>query len=136
MGLGSAPLKDALLLCDLVRRPEIKLADIFSHLGSPCALNSDLVAQLEVELKFSGYLRRQEEEILRLKKSESLRIPLEMSFDDLPNLKTETKEKLKRYRPESIGQAMRIPGLTPNCLSLLSVYVEKFTRDHSPRQPL
>ncbi len=128
--LGSAPLKDALLLSDLVRRPEVKLPDIFAQMDSPYELSSDLVAQLEVELKFAGYLRRQEEEISRLKKSESLRIPSEMSFDDLPNLKTETREKLKRYRPESIGQAMRIPGLTPNCLSLLSVYVEKHCRAH------
>ncbi len=123
---GSAKLKDAVTVETMVRRPEMTLEKVMEFLSFEEELSSELLAALEVEMKFSGYLRRQEEDVERLKKSESLKIPGDFSFDDIPSLRTEAREKLKKYRPESIGQAMRIPGITPSSISLLAIHLKKF----------
>ena len=81
---------------------------------------------METELKFEGYLRRQDEEIAKLKRIESDLIPEAFSYDAVPSLRTEAREKLKKTRPHSIGQAMRIPGITPTAISLLAIHLKRF----------
>jgi tRNA uridine 5-carboxymethylaminomethyl modification enzyme len=123
--VGSAELKDSQPLSLLVRRPELALETILEKFPYPEPLAGDLVAALEVELKFSGYLRRQEEEIEKLKAAEGELIPAEFSYDSVPSLRIEIREKLKKVRPYSLGQAMRIPGITPSALSLLAVHLKR-----------
>jgi tRNA uridine 5-carboxymethylaminomethyl modification enzyme len=90
------------------------------------ALTGDLMSALEIETKFSGYLERQEDEVKRLKKIESEAIPSDFPYDAVRQLRAEAREKLKKHRPATLGQAMRIPGMTPSAVSLLAVYVKRY----------
>jgi len=124
--LGSVPLKDSIALATLLRRPEIKLTEIVKQFPLGYELENSLMDSLETEVKFSGYLRRQEEEISRLRKVEAELIPGDFDYDVIASLRTEAREKLKKVRPFSVGQAMRIPGMTPTAISLLALHVKKF----------
>lgn len=123
--MGSAQIKDSLTLTTLVRRPEMTLIKILEHMPFAGELPADLIAALEIELKFSGYLERQELEVEKLKKLEDEIIPADFEYDAVPSLRIEAREKLKRVRPYSIGQAQRIPGITPTTISLLAVYLKR-----------
>jgi tRNA uridine 5-carboxymethylaminomethyl modification enzyme len=122
---GTAPLKDSVLLNQLVRRPQLSLARILEHKPYSKPLSDEIIAALEIECKFSGYLDRQEEEAVRLKKIEIERIPADFPYDSIPQLRIEAREKLKKHRPDSLGQAMRIPGITPSAISLLALFVKR-----------
>lgn len=124
--LGSSPLKETVSPAVLVRRPELTLQNILDYVPLSVDVGPDLVAALEIELKFSGYLERQEEEIRKLKKVEQEVIPAGFPYDSVNNLRVEHREKLKQYRPHSISQALRIPGMTPTAVSLLAVHVKRF----------
>ena len=123
--LGSAILKDTTSVDTLVRRPELSLKMLLDYFSFNGETTDDLVVALETELKFSGYLGRQEEEIARLKKIEGERIPPDFPYDSIPSLRIEFREKLKKIRPYSLAQAMRIPGITPSAISLLSIYLKR-----------
>lgn len=123
--MGSARIKDSLTLTTLVRRPEMTLTKILEHMPFAEELPPDLIAALEIELKFSGYLERQELEVEKLKKLEDEIIPADFEYDAVPSLRIEAREKLKRVRPYSIGQAQRIPGITPTTISLLAIYLKR-----------
>ena len=125
---GSAPLKETMQLAELVRRPELRLSDLLNRFPQPGIISSEVAMTLETEFKFSGYIARQEEEILRLKKAESELIPPDFPYDDVEGLRAEYKEKLKRYRPHSLGQAMRVPGMTPGAISVLAVSLKRMRR--------
>ena len=134
----SAILKDAVSIATLARRPEIKLADLAARFpGEEGQFTPDVLAALEIEIKFSGYLDRQEEEVQRLKKLEDQQIPADFPFDQVPSLRVEFREKLKRFRPYSLAQAMRIPGMTPSAVSLLAIFLKRH-RDQQvvPNQPV
>jgi tRNA uridine 5-carboxymethylaminomethyl modification enzyme len=121
----SAILRDSITVATLVRRPELTLEQILSQVTPPCEVTPDLLSSLTIELKFSGYLARQEEEVAQLKKNEDDVIPLDFSYDAVPSLRTEAREKLKKFRPYSLGQAMRIPGITTSAITLISIYLKK-----------
>ena len=128
---SSAEIKDGISFANLIRRPELQLQRLlerfpFTEEDGLGEVDSDLMDAMETELKFSGYLKRQEEEIIRVQKSEEEVIPASLGYDDIPGLRTEFREKLKRVRPYSLGQAMRIPGMTPSAISLLAVYLKKY----------
>jgi tRNA uridine 5-carboxymethylaminomethyl modification enzyme len=125
--LYRSAIKDGLLLSELVRRPELSLGMLLEKFPIVTEnLPDDVVTALEVELKFSGYLRRQEEDIERLKKMETDLIPADFPFESLASVRVEHREKLAKHRPHSMAAAMKIPGMTPTALSLLSVQVKKF----------
>jgi tRNA uridine 5-carboxymethylaminomethyl modification enzyme len=123
---GTAALKDSITLTQLLKRPQLTLKDIFEFTPYDQPLADELCAALEIEFKFSGYLDRQEEEVQKLKKIELERIPADFPYDLIKQLRTEAREKLKQHRPDSIGQAMRIPGMTPSTISLLAVYLKRY----------
>ncbi|NDC37051.1 MAG: tRNA uridine-5-carboxymethylaminomethyl(34) synthesis enzyme MnmG [Proteobacteria bacterium] len=122
---GSTALKDSLTLSALLRRPEMKIEDVLEQFPVDDALPSDVLCALETEVKFSGYLERQEDEIKKLKKIEDELIPLDFPYDQVHGLRIEAREKLKRLKPHSIGQVMRIPGMTPATVSLLAVFLRR-----------
>jgi tRNA uridine 5-carboxymethylaminomethyl modification enzyme len=124
-GKQTAALKDSVTLSQLLKRPQLSLADILAFHPYEETLSEELLAALEIECKFSGYLDRQEEEVQRLKKIETERIPADFPYDAIKQLRTEAREKLKLHRPDSLGQAMRIPGMTPSTISLLAVYLKR-----------
>jgi tRNA uridine 5-carboxymethylaminomethyl modification enzyme len=122
---GSAPLKAATTLAQLLRRPELTYADVHAigQLGPPPP--PDVIAQVEVGMKYEGYVRRQEEGIRRYAKLEQAPIPSALDYASIPGLSREAQEKLTSIRPRSLGQASRIPGITPAALSLLSIHLRR-----------
>ncbi len=122
---GSAELKDSITLAVLARRPELRMEDLLVRYPFEKSLAPDIVAALETEIKFKGYLTRQDDEIARMKKIEEVRIPDDFSYDELHSLRIEAREKLKRLRPYSVGQAMRIPGITPSAISLIAIELKR-----------
>jgi tRNA uridine 5-carboxymethylaminomethyl modification enzyme len=78
---------------------------------------------VETEIKYAGYIEQQERQIERLKNSERRRIPVEFGFEDIPGLSREIQQKLARVRPETLGQAARIPGVTPAAIAILDCYL-------------
>jgi tRNA uridine 5-carboxymethylaminomethyl modification enzyme len=132
---GSAEIKDSLTLATLVRRPELTLSQILGRIPfSEGSLSAEIVAALEIEMKFSGYLERQEIEVQKLRKLEDEIIPSDFQYDDVPSLRIEAREKLKKLQPYSIGQAQRIPGITPTTISLLAIHLKR-TRSHVASDP-
>ena len=85
----------------------------------------EAVEQAELSIKYDGYIRRQEEEANKLRKYEEMRIPPSFPFETVPSLSAEVRDKLVRVRPDSIGQAQRIPGVTPAAVALLLVYLRR-----------
>jgi tRNA uridine 5-carboxymethylaminomethyl modification enzyme len=122
---GSTPLKDSISLAVLLRRPELSLRKILSRFSYEMEIDDDSLVCFETEIKFAGYLSQIEEEVKKLKKAESEVIPADFTYENVPGLRVELKEKLKRFRPYSIGHATRIPGMTPSALSLISVFIKR-----------
>src|SRR5260370_5039378 len=112
-------------LIQWLRRPEAKIATLADwaeqQLGETPV--HGLLTTIETEAKYAGYIAQQERQIDRLRDSERRRIPPEFEFAEIPGLSTEVKQKLQRVRPETLGQAGRIPGVTPAAVAVLDVYL-------------
>jgi len=115
----------------LVKRPELKLKEVLqlkseNDLALSEIRNSDyFIEQLEIELKYEGYIKRQEEVVKKMEKFEELNVPLNFNYLNLNSLSTEGREKLIKVKPRSIGQASRISGVTASDISILLVYLRK-----------
>jgi len=122
---ASVPLRNQATLAQILRRPEISLAQIrMLHPDVP-RYSQAVDAQAEIQLKYEGYVSRQLDIVERFKKMENAQLPLHIDYSKISGLSREVCEKLSRVRPQSIGQASRIPGITPAAISLLSFYVKK-----------
>ncbi|GAA5001755.1 tRNA uridine-5-carboxymethylaminomethyl(34) synthesis enzyme MnmG [Pseudoluteimonas lycopersici] len=117
---------------DLLRRPELDYAKLMQvpELG-PGVDNAKVAEQVEIETKYAGYLDRQREEIARARRHESAAIPVGFDYAQVPGLSAEVLQKLERVRPETLGQAQRIPGMTPAAISLLLVHLERRQRERA-----
>jgi tRNA uridine 5-carboxymethylaminomethyl modification enzyme len=114
---------------DLMKRPEVGYRQITEIEGiGPGVENERVAQQLEIQLRYSGYLGRQQEDIKRRRKHESQEISPDFDYEQVRGLSSEVKEKLKNLRPDTIGQASRIPGITPPAISLLLVHLKKWRR--------
>ncbi len=129
--LGSAALVDVASLSVLLRRPELTYKSIAKTYPSETLLSELEIERLETEIKFEGYLKRQELDIERVKKMEGVRIPRDFDFASVSGLSVEVQEKLRHVAPETLGQASRISGVTPAAVSLLAVFLKR----HSGRKP-
>lgn len=108
-----------------LRRPESKIAQIADWLEGKVGrrVSRNVLTTVETEEKYSGYIAQQDRQVDRLKRSEGRRIPSGFAYDRVPGLSTEIREKLRRVNPESLGQASRIPGVTPAAVAVLDVYL-------------
>jgi len=122
---GSSPLKSSIPLGQLLRRPEISLIQIRTLVPDTPRFSNDVDAQAELEIKYAGYVDRQIELVKRFQKMEQTRLPERIDYSKIDGLSREAREKLARVRPMSLGQASRIPGITPAAMSLLSVHLRK-----------
>ncbi len=122
---GSAPLKNATSLAQLLRRPEVSLGQIRVMVPSMPFFSKDADSQAELQIKYAGYVDRQINLIERFQKMEHVRLPDEFDYSRISGLSREVREKLTRVRPRSLGQASRVPGITPAAMSLLSVHLKK-----------
>ncbi len=133
--LGSPLLREAHAL-DLLRRPELNYDDLnlAARATDVAAWRSDerlaeqVKLQVDVQAKYSGYLQRQHDEIERQLRNENLRLPNDIDYGDVSGLSNEARQRLREVRPETLGQAGRIPGLTPAAVSLLLVHLKKRDR--------
>ena len=131
-GKSSSPIDSTETIANLCRRPELSLKDLlmldgYSDTEAIKLLLEDEVAlrQVEIDLKYEGYLKRQDEMIAKLERYEDSKIPLTLNYYDLKALSAESREKLQKFKPRSIGQASRIPGVTPSDISVLLVYLKR-----------
>ena len=123
--LSSAHIKDAISLADLIRRPELNYSMLSERFHCDTALSSNEERRVEVELKFAGYLKRQLDDIERMKRMEDAVIPQSFSYEAIRGLGIEAKERLGKVRPGTLGQASRVSGITPADISLLAVHLKR-----------
>jgi len=111
---------------DLLKRPELDYVALMQVKGiGPGVLDKRVAEQVEVQVKYAGYLKRQFEEIKRNRRNEGKAIPADIDYLSIRGLSAEAREKLQQMRPETIGQASRIQGMTPAAISLLRVHLKK-----------
>ncbi|MEW6326786.1 MAG: tRNA uridine-5-carboxymethylaminomethyl(34) synthesis enzyme MnmG [Thermodesulfobacteriota bacterium] len=122
---NSAPLKNITSLTDLLRRPELSLKDLVPLYPPLADLPPEVGGELEVTIKYEGYVRRQAEQVERFKKLEGCLVPEDIDFRTLPGISREVQEKLDHIRPRSLGQAARISGITPAAVSILHIHLKK-----------
>ncbi|MBA1146651.1 tRNA uridine-5-carboxymethylaminomethyl(34) synthesis enzyme MnmG [Ectothiorhodospiraceae bacterium WFHF3C12] len=121
-----APLKKEQRLFELLRRPEVSYAALMSLPGAGDGVTDPAVAQqVEIQAKYEGYLQRQHQEVERASRYESVTLPDSLDYAQVQGLSSEVREKLARHRPATVGQAGRIPGVTPAAISLLLVHLKK-----------
>ncbi len=124
---GSTPLSSGSTLAELIRRPELsykELAPIDAKRPEfPLDLEEEVIEQVNISIKYEGYITRQEKQVEQFKKLEKKRIPENINYDEVKSLRIEAVQKLKEYRPMSIGQASRISGVSPADISVLLVYL-------------
>ncbi|MBQ8490861.1 MAG: tRNA uridine-5-carboxymethylaminomethyl(34) synthesis enzyme MnmG [Pseudobutyrivibrio sp.] len=123
---GSIPLSNGIKLVDLIRRPELdydKLAPIDPERPS---LSNEVREEVNIYIKYEGYLTRQEKQVKQFKKLEKKLIPSDIDYDDVSSLRIEARQKLTKLRPANIGQASRISGVSPADISVLLVYLETY----------
>ena len=121
--LGSTPLKSGTTLAELIRRPELSYDAIQSIDPARPKLSRDVEEQVNINVKYDGYIRRQLKQVEQFKKLEEKKIPADLDYEKVGSLRLEAKQKLELYRPVSIGQASRISGVSPADISVLLVYL-------------
>ncbi|MFH0876872.1 MAG: tRNA uridine-5-carboxymethylaminomethyl(34) synthesis enzyme MnmG, partial [Candidatus Omnitrophota bacterium] len=121
---------------DLLKRPQVRFEDLLdlNHLrDSLPVLTRAMMEQIEISIKYAGFIKRQQEEVLRFRKIENIKIPSDLNFKDIKGFSREIVEKLERFRPVSVGQAARISGVTPAAISQLVVWLHKQAKTRSQR---
>lgn len=126
--LGSAPLQHSTDALSLLRRPEVTYAHLEPFIDVPQELTEEMKEQVEIQVKYAGYIEKQLLQVERLAKMEKKRIPADIDYADVNGIASEAKQKLSDIRPISIGQASRIAGVTPADISILLVYLEHYNR--------
>ena len=124
----SNPISREYSLMDMLRRPELSYDDV-AGLSGESEKNPQVREQVEIAAKYEGYISRQTEEIERMRRYEGTKIPGALDYDKIEGLSNELKQKLKEHKPETLGRASRIQGMTPAAVSLLLIYMKKLSKD-------
>ena len=122
---GSTPVANSARLADLLRRPQVSYADIAPFDPGRPALPEAVTEEVEIQVKYAGYLARQEKQVQEFKKEESRRLPDNIDYNSIVGLRLEAREKLSAIRPMSIGQAGRISGVSPSDIAVLLIWLEQ-----------
>lgn len=122
---GGSELKDGIRAADLLKRPEMTYQHIEAIVPSEIDLDFDIKEQVEIQVKYEGYIEKSLQQVVRLKKMENKKIPDNIDYDAISGLATEARQKMKQVRPLSIAQASRISGVNPADISILLVYLEQ-----------
>lgn len=117
-------------LSELLKRPAIELKDLLPLADVPVNLPKDACEQAEILIKYEGYLERQHQQIDRFRRSEEMLLPEDVDYTKLDSLRIEARQKLNAQRPRSLGQASRIPGVSPGDTTVLMIWLEKWRREH------
>lgn len=129
---GSPALSQTICLEELLRRPEISINDVLELLSSRSDqaaalqdMGTEILTQLEIEIKYSGYVKRQMEEAEAFRRWEHITLPSDLNYFDIPGLSNEIRQKLTAQRPDSLGRASRISGVTPAAITAIRIYLKK-----------
>ena len=122
---GTAPVANSARLADLLRRPQVSYADIAPFDPERPELSQAVTDEVEIQIKYAGYLTRQEKQVEEFKKEEARLLPDDLDYAAIPGLRLEAREKLADIRPVSIGQAGRISGVSPADIAVLLIYLEQ-----------
>jgi tRNA uridine 5-carboxymethylaminomethyl modification enzyme len=122
---GSAQLKQNTTLLELLRRPEILLNELRELKGRDAGVDAEVIEELDIEIKYEGYIKKQKEHVERFLKLEGKKIPADLDYAGVHGLSSEGRQKLSSRRPETIGQAGRIGGVSPADLAVLLIHLEQ-----------
>lgn len=122
---GSTPLKTGVTLAELIRRPELSYEDLAELDRERPSLAADVAEQVNINIKYDGYIRRQMKQVKEFKKLEKRKLPENFDYNQIKSLRIEAKQKLNLYQPVNVGQASRISGVSPADISVLLVYLEQ-----------
>ncbi|ENQ3080814.1 tRNA uridine-5-carboxymethylaminomethyl(34) synthesis enzyme MnmG [Bacillus cereus] len=122
---GGSELKDGIRASDLLRRPEMTYEHIHILAPSEVEVSDEVAEQVEIQLKYEGYIEKSLQQVERMKRMESKKIPVDIDYDAISGIASEARQKLKDVRPLSMGQASRISGVNPADISILLVYIEQ-----------
>jgi tRNA uridine 5-carboxymethylaminomethyl modification enzyme len=132
---GTDPLAQPMLAADLLKRPQLAYAEVLQLLGETPSLPAAVIEQVEIQLKYEGYIRRQLEQVARVEHMEAMPLPPDADYWQIPGLSHEIREKLTQVQPTSLGQAARISGVTPAAVAILMVYFHKHRAPYGPPAP-
>jgi tRNA uridine 5-carboxymethylaminomethyl modification enzyme len=127
-GIADSELKKTQPLLDLLKRPELNYESLACFDDERPELDADIIEQVQIKTKYDGYIKKQLKQIEQFKKMESKKLPENINFDDIKGLRIEARQKLDKIRPDSIGQASRISGVSPADVNVLLVYLEQQKR--------
>lgn len=127
--LGTTPIKNTQTLEELIRRPELGYEKVKEFDPERPELRRDIIEQVEIEIKYSGYIKKQNIQIGQFKKLEKRYLEKDLNYEEVQGLRNEAREKLIKIRPESIGQAARITGVSPADINVLLIYLERKRRE-------
>ena len=124
--INSTPLKDGISLYDLLKRSEVTIEKLMELELINIDYSNEVIEQVTISIKYEGYITKVQREAEKMLKSEEKQIPKDIDYDKVPNLASEARQKFKKIRPTSIGQALRISGVNPSDISILMVYLRKY----------
>ncbi|MCY8455153.1 tRNA uridine-5-carboxymethylaminomethyl(34) synthesis enzyme MnmG, partial [Bacillus spizizenii] len=123
--LGGSELKDGVRGTDLMKRPEMNYETVTKLAPPEVPVPQDVAEQVEIQVKYEGYIEKSLQQVEKLKKMENKKIPDRIDYDAIKGIATEARQKLKNVRPLSVAQASRISGVNPADISILLVYLEQ-----------
>lgn len=127
--LGSSPIQSGISLLELCKRPECSYKNLEELDPERPFLSAFICEEVEIEIKYEGYIKRQIQQVEAFKKLERKKLPKEIDYQNMQNLRLEARQKLDKIRPENIGMASRISGVSPADISVLLVYLEKYRKE-------
>ncbi len=128
------PIERDYCLMDLLKRPDVTYASLMTLPGAgPGTADGDIADQVEIQVKYQGYIARQQDEVARSEHYEAMPLPRDLDYGNVHGLSVEVQQKLNQHRPETLGQASRISGVTPAAISLLLVYLKRHPREPQNR---
>ncbi|MDO4670586.1 MAG: tRNA uridine-5-carboxymethylaminomethyl(34) synthesis enzyme MnmG [Aerococcus sp.] len=130
----SAPLKDGVLASDLLKRPELTIDDVLPFTAPETTLTRQNAEEVEIQIKYAGYIEKAERQVERLRKMEAKKIPSDIDYQVIEGLATEAKQRLEAIEPRTLAQASRVSGVNPADISILAVYLESFNRQKKAQQ--
>ena len=122
---NSTPVANSARLADLLRRPQVSYEDIAPFDAERPALSKAVTEEVLIQVKYAGYLARQEKQVAEFKKEESRKLPETIDYENIAGLRLEARQKLSQIRPMSIGQAGRISGVSPADIAVLLIWLEQ-----------
>ena len=133
-GLGTAPLTQGVRAAELLRRPQVRYADLAAFDSQRPALCAHIAEQVETEIKYAGYIEKQKAQVRRMARLEAMRLPADADYTAIRGLRLEAREKLSKIRPATVGQAGRISGISPADLSVLLIWLEQGRRGRATEE--